>query len=84
MVKPAKITQYNKFAKYFAISQERREGWGWFFVQVNMTVSYKVILSFFMVAARHAWSTQNNKYAVTLQYLKKKLTDEVGVLHTYW
>ena len=31
--------------------------------------------------ARHAESTQNNKYAVSLQYLKKELRYEVVVLH---
>ena len=30
---------------------------------------------------RHAWSTQNNKYAVSLQYLRKELSYEVDVLH---
>ena len=34
-----------------------------------------------MGMARHAESTQNNKYAVLLQYLKKELNYEVDVLH---
>ena len=31
--------------------------------------------------ARHAQITQNNKFAISLQYLKKKLSDEVDFLH---
>ena len=31
--------------------------------------------------ARHAQITQNNKFAISLQYLKKELSDEVGFLH---
>ena len=29
----------------------------------------------------HAQITQNNKFAISLQYLKKELSDEVGFLH---
>ena len=38
------------------------------------------MLSFLMDMARHTQSTQN-KYAVSLQYLKKELGSEVDVLH---
>ena len=31
--------------------------------------------------ARHAQITQNNKFAISLQYLKKELSDEVDFLH---
>ena len=31
--------------------------------------------------ARHAQITQNNKFAISLQYLKKELLDEVDFLH---
>ena len=34
-----------------------------------------------MCVARHAQITQNNKFAISLQYLKKKLSDEVDFLH---
>ena len=30
---------------------------------------------------RHAQITQNNKFAISLQYLKKELSDEVDFLH---
>ena len=31
--------------------------------------------------ARHAQIFQNNKFAISLQYLKKELSDEVDFLH---
>ena len=34
-----------------------------------------------MGVSRHALSTQNNKYVVSLQYLKNKLSFEVDVVH---
>ena len=34
-----------------------------------------------MCEARHAQITQNNKFAISLQYLKKELSDEVDFLH---
>ena len=30
---------------------------------------------------RHAQITQNNKFAISLQYLKKEVSDEVAFLH---
>ena len=32
--------------------------------------------------ARHAPITQNNKFAISLQYCKKELSDEVDLFHT--
>ena len=37
--------------------------------------------SFLIGVAMHAWGAQNNKYAVSLQYLKKELSCEVDVLY---
>ena len=31
----------------------------------------------------HVQITQNNKFAISLQYLKKKVSDEVDLLHAY-
>ena len=45
---------------------------------MNIKVSSKLMLSFLMGKARHAL---NNKYAVSLQYLKKELSYEVDVLY---
>ena len=34
-----------------------------------------------MCVARHAQITQNNEFAISLQYLKKEVSDEVDFLH---
>ena len=34
-----------------------------------------------MCVARHAEITQNDKFAISLQYLKKEVNDEVDFLH---
>ena len=34
-----------------------------------------------MYVTKHAQSTQNNKFAISLQYLKKDVSDEVDFLH---
>ena len=34
-----------------------------------------------MCVARHAQITKNNKFAISLQYLKKEVSDEVDFLH---
>ena len=34
-----------------------------------------------MCVARHTQITQNNKFAISLQYLKKDVSDEVDFLH---
>ena len=34
-----------------------------------------------MCLVRHAQFTQNNKFAISLNYLKKDVTDEVDFLH---
>ena len=41
----------------------------------------KLVLTFLMDVARYVKSTQNNKYVVSLQYLKRELSYEVDVLH---
>ena len=40
-----------------------------------------MILSFVVRVARHAESTRNYKYTVSLQYLKKELSYKVDGLH---
>ena len=46
----------------------------------NTKVFYKLIVSFSMCIASHAQITQNNKFAVSLQYLKENVKDEVDFL----
>ena len=38
---------------------------------------FRLILSFYVFVDRHAPITQNNKFAISLQYLKKKVSNEV-------
>ena len=52
-----------------------------FGIHINMEVFYKLILSIWVCVTRHAQSTQNNKFAISLQYLKKDVSDEVDFLH---
>ena len=42
---------------------------------------FKVILSFLMCVARHAQITQNKKFVISLQYLKREVNDELNFLH---
>ena len=55
------------------------------FLQVDFNtfgikVSYKMILSLLMDMIKHSHSTQSNKFAISLQYLKK----EVRHYHFLW
>ena len=44
-------------------------------------MSYKLIASLWVCIARHPQSTQNNKFTISLQYLKENIKDEADVLH---
>ena len=50
-------------------------------MQIEIKDFFKMILSFLVCVARHAQITQNNKFAISLQYLKKEVSDEVDFLH---
>ena len=52
-----------------------------FGIQIKMEVLYKLILSFWVCVTKHAQSTQNNKFAISLQHLKKDVSDEVDFLY---
>ena len=43
------------------------------FNTLGIKASYKVILSLLLGMIKHSQSTQSNKFAISLQYLKKKL-----------
>ena len=43
------------------------------FNTLGIKVSYKVILSLLLGMIKRSQSTQSNKFAISLQYLKKKL-----------
>ena len=46
----------------------------------SMKVLYKIILSLLMGMINHFQSTQSNKFALSLKYLKKEFRDGVYVL----
>ena len=48
-----------------------------FCMKINIKVFYKLIPSFFVAIARHAQNTQNNKFTISLQYLKEEGRVEV-------
>ena len=53
-----------------------------FCLQIKAKVFYKLIVSLWVCIARHAQSTQNNKFAISLRYLKENVKDEVDFLPT--
>ena len=65
----------------FATSPEKSGGWSWYFcLQINAKVSYKQIASLWVCEAMHAQSTQNNKFAISFQYLRENVKDKVDFL----
>ena len=54
MARPAQTTQNNKFAKSFQYLKKEVRDEVDFFVQMSITVIYKLILSFLMGVSRHA------------------------------
>ena len=51
-----------------------------FGMKINMDIIYKLILSLWVCVARHAQSTQSNKFVISVQYLKENVNDEVDSL----
>ena len=49
-----------------------------FCLQINTKVFYKLTVSLTVCVSRHAQSTQNNNFIISLQYLKENVKDEVG------
>ena len=45
-----------------------------FSMQINIKVSYKVMLSLLTSMIKHSQSTQSNKFSISLQYLKKEVS----------
>ena len=67
----------NKFAYLCSIS---RRAWTMkliFYLQINTTIFYKLIVSLWVCMTRHAQSTQNNNFIISLQYLKENVKDGV-------
>ena len=57
-----------------------------FRMKINIKIFYKLVVSFLLVMVRHAQSTQNMKFEISLQYLfatsQKIRRDEVDFLQT--
>ena len=55
-------------------------------MKINIKIFYKLVVSFLLVMVRHAQSTQNMKFEISLQYLfatsQKIRRDEVDFLQT--
>ena len=49
-------------------------------MEIDIEVFYKLILPFWVWVVKHAQSTQNNKFAISLQYVRENLKDEVDFL----
>ena len=52
-----------------------------YFNTLGNKVSYKLILSFLIGMIKHSQSTQINKFALSLQYFKKEVSEGVHFLH---
>ena len=75
----AQSTQNEKFAYLCNIF---RKTWGImliFYLEINMKVFCKLLISLW-VCRVNAQSTQNNKFAISLQYLKENVKNEVDFL----
>ena len=51
------------------------------FNTLGMKVSFKVVLSLLIDMIRHSQSNQSNKFAISLQYLKKEVKNGDQFLH---
>ena len=77
IIKHAQSTQSNKSLQYFCNISRKKEGMKLTFcMQINKPF-YKLILSILVSMASLAQSTRNNKFAKSLQYLKKEVRDKV-------
>ena len=94
MVKPSQSSQNIKFAmalKYlqklvrdkvdFLHADKLQSFLQVYFNILVAKVSYQLILSLLMDMMKHSQSTQINKFAISLQYLKKKVREGVHFLH---
>ena len=61
------------------ISRKRRGINIIFCMKIHVKVFYKRVVSFLLVLARHVQSTQNSKFAISLQYLEKKKKRKGGM-----
>ena len=66
----------------FVLSPENHGWWSQFFcLQINTKVFYYLTVSLFVCRPMHSKSTQNNRFVISLQYLKENVKDIVDFLH---
>ena len=80
------MLSFIQLAVFFKLLYLKKEVKKWmmkfiFVMQINIEAFCKLILSFWMYLTEHSQITQCNKFAITLQYLKKEISDEVDFLH---
>ena len=78
MVKYPQSSQNIKFAKSLQYLQKQVRDKVVFYMQINIKVSYKLILSLLMGMIKRI---QINKFAISLQYFKKEVRGEVLSKH---
>ena len=74
-----KLFKFKKL-RVFAISSETMEDEVDFLLQINMKVFYKLIIPFWVFVTRHTQIYQNNKFAISFQYLRENIKEEVDSL----
>ena len=52
-----------------------------FYMKINIKVFFKRVVSILLVITRHAQSTQNSTFVISLQYFKNEGRDEVDFLY---
>ena len=51
-----------------------------FCLEINIKVFYKIIVSLWVYVDRHAQSNQNNRFTISLQYVKENVKNKVDFL----
>ena len=73
-----------KITSFLFLCNILREKWVmklFFYMEIKMKLTYKLILWFFMKVAKYSQGPQNSKFAMSLQYLEKEVKDKVDFLH---
>ena len=85
MTRHVQITQNNKFAISLQYLKKEFSDLSKNLVDFLHADKYESLLQIdsmiLMGMIKHSQSSQNSKFAMSLQYLKKEVKDEVGILH---
>ena len=77
----AQVNQSNKFSNFCNIIRKELVMNCLFCMQISMEVFYKLIQWFLMGRVKHSQSSQKSKFAISLQYFKHEVRDEVDFFH---